>query len=75
MKKNEQYFETSLLRLEEISQLIESGTISLEDTMMLFEEANELFQTCAEKLDQAEKKLHILTGKQGSFQLHLEENE
>jgi exodeoxyribonuclease VII small subunit len=75
MKKNEQNFEDSMGRLEEIAKLLEGGSVSLEDTMTLFEEANELFQICSEKLGQAEEKLYILTGKQGSFQLKLEENE
>ena len=75
MKKNEQTFDKALMRLEEISALLENGSVSLEDTMTLFEEANELFQICTNKLGQVEKKLYIMTSKQGTFQLKLEENE
>jgi exodeoxyribonuclease VII small subunit len=75
MKKYEQPFEKALLRLEEITALLESGSASLEETMTLFEEANEVFQICTEKLAQAEKKLYIMASRQGSLQLKLEEDE
>ena len=67
-------FEHAMARLEEIADLLENGKTSLDETMAIFEEANELFHFCSERLRQAEKKLYILVKKQESFQLESEEN-
>ena len=61
----EQKFEKALRRLEEIAQILESGTKSLDESIELFEESHELARFCKEKLDNAENKVQILT-KQGN---------
>lgn len=60
-------FEKSLEKLEEIVKKLESGELSLEDSIKAFEEGVLLAQNCGKKLDQAEKKVEILlSSKEGS---------
>ena len=67
-------FEAAFSRLEEIADVLESGDASLEQTIALFEEANELNKICADQLDKAESKLKILVKNKDEFELGLEEN-
>ncbi len=62
-------FETAMARLEEISALLEQGTTSLEETLKLFQEGYDLAQFCESILDQAEKKIKVLTKDGKGFQL------
>ena len=63
----EKTFEQALSRIEEISESLESGQESLDNSIKLFEEVNELAQFCGEKLGQAEKKLQILVKDDGGL--------
>ena len=54
-------FERSLKRLEEIIEALESGTITLDEIMKIYEEGIQLSKTCLEQLAQAESKLKRLT--------------
>jgi exodeoxyribonuclease VII small subunit len=65
-------FEDAMKRLEEIADMLEKGTQTLDETIVLFEESNALVKFCEEKLDKAENKLHILTTDNNTFQLHEE---
>ena len=56
-KKKEQKFEQLLLRLEEISTLLESDDIGLEDSVKLYEEGIELSRECYSILANAELKV------------------
>ncbi|GBD91006.1 exodeoxyribonuclease 7 small subunit [bacterium BMS3Abin04] len=56
-KKKEQKFEQLLLRLEEISTLLESDDIGLEDSVKLYEEGIELSRKCYSILANAELKV------------------
>jgi len=56
-KKKEQKFEQLLLRLEEISTLLESDDIGLEDSIKLYEEGIELSRKCYDILENAELKV------------------
>ncbi len=59
-------FEKSLEKLESIVKKLESGELSLEDSIKAFEEGVRLAQNCGKKLDEAEKKVEILlTSKDG----------
>ncbi len=60
MKKKELNFETSFKRLEEIVEELESGELSLEKSLKIFEEGVKLSRVCSNKLDEAEKKIEIL---------------
>ncbi|MFO7782995.1 MAG: exodeoxyribonuclease VII small subunit [Thermodesulfobacteriota bacterium] len=57
-------FEESMKRLEEIVQRLESGEMSLEDSLQVFEEGMQLAAFCSNKLDEAEKKVTLLVREQ-----------
>lgn len=73
MQEPELSFESAMERLEEIAAYLESGEVSLDESISLFEEANRLFRFCREKLRQAEEKLYILEREGNSFKEKLEE--
>jgi exodeoxyribonuclease VII small subunit len=54
-------FEQALKQLEQIVQDLESGDIPLEKAIKKFEEGIELSKFCAEKLDESEKRVTMLT--------------
>lgn len=56
-------FEEALKKLEKIVQCLESGESSLEDSLALYEEGITLFRFCTSKLEEAKKKVEILTKK------------
>jgi exodeoxyribonuclease VII small subunit len=58
MKKEK--FEEALARLEEIVRKLESGNMSLEDSLKAFEEGVRLSRICSERLDEAERRVEIL---------------
>jgi exodeoxyribonuclease VII small subunit len=58
-------FETSVVRLEEIVQKLESANLSLDDAMKLFEEGVKLSRECQKYLELAEGKVEILLKKAG----------
>ena len=53
-------FEASIEKLEQIVNDLESGDLSLEDSIKKFEEGVKLKNACAKKLDETEKKISIL---------------
>lgn len=53
----EKSFEEAMQRLEEITQNLESGDLSLEDSIEIFEEGMKLAKFCTKKLEEAEKKV------------------
>ncbi|RLB16142.1 MAG: exodeoxyribonuclease VII small subunit [Deltaproteobacteria bacterium] len=53
-------FEDAMQRLEQIVQSLESGELSLEDSIKAFEEGMRLAKFCSEKLEEAEKKVTML---------------
>jgi len=54
-------FEEAIDRLERIVQELEEGEKSLEDSLKLFEEGIKLSKFCSAKLEEAKKKIEILT--------------
>ena len=62
-KKN---FETALSRLEQITNELEDGDISLDNSLKKFDEGMKLIQFCNQKLDDSQKKIDILLNKDGS---------
>jgi exodeoxyribonuclease VII small subunit len=54
-------FETSLEALEEIVRQLEQGDLSLERSLELFEKGIRLSRECQERLNQAERRIEILT--------------
>jgi exodeoxyribonuclease VII small subunit len=56
----ERKFEEAMKRLEEIVQSLESGELSLEDSLGIFEEGMKLVGFCSKKLEEAEQKVTML---------------
>ena len=57
-KKNDKLnFEDSLMRLEEIAELLESENTPLEESISLFEDGITLKELCEEKLKNAKLKI------------------
>jgi len=53
-------FEDAITRLEEIVEELESGELSLEESLSAFEEGIKLSKICAKLLNEAERKVEIL---------------
>lgn len=68
-KKETDTFEKKLLRLEEISDLLEAEDTQLEDAITLFEEGIELSKDCLITLKNAELKITELKKKIDSINL------
>jgi len=59
-------FEDALIKLEKIVSKLEEGDLPLEESLRLFEEGIRLSRFCNQKLDEAEKRVEILSkGKDG----------
>ena len=54
-------FEEALKKLEDEGKRLESGNMSLDESIASFEEAVKLVIICNEKLEQAERKVALLT--------------
>lgn len=54
-------FEESMTELEKIVTKLEAGDVTLDDSIELFEEGIKLAKSCQKKLDDAEKKVKLLT--------------
>jgi exodeoxyribonuclease VII small subunit len=64
-KKNN--FEQSMEHLEKIVSELESGDLSLEESIKKFEEGMKLSRLCSQTLDETEKKIIMLVkGDQGA---------
>ena len=50
-------YEAAVKRLEEIVNLLEEGTVSLDDSLKIFEEGVKLSAFCSECLGKAEQKI------------------
>ena len=57
----EMKFKEAISRLEKIVQQLEEGEKSLEGSLKLFEEGIKLSKFCSGKLEEAKKKIEILT--------------
>ena len=66
-KKKFKDFESALNRLEEITELLESGENPLEKSIDLYTEGLEIAKFCTEKLSEAEKKIKIIAETRGSL--------
>ena len=62
-------FEKSLAELEALVERMESGELSLEDSMKQFERGIQLTRACQQMLKQAELKVQQLVQKNGQAQL------
>ena len=66
----DQSYEAALENIERIVEQLESGELSLEDSLAIFEKGVGLTKYCYQKLDEVEKKIEILTkDREGKLQL------
>ncbi|MCX5657452.1 MAG: exodeoxyribonuclease VII small subunit [Candidatus Omnitrophica bacterium] len=54
-------FEEAIKKLEKIVEALEKGELSLEDALDKYEEGVKLANLCTKKLEQAERKVNILS--------------
>ncbi|HEY5543709.1 MAG TPA: exodeoxyribonuclease VII small subunit [Candidatus Binatia bacterium] len=66
----DQKFESALEELEQVVEQLESGELSLEDSLSAFEKGIGLVRFCNHKLSEVEKKIEMLVKeKEGKLQL------
>ena len=58
-------FEDAMERLEQIIDAMESGELSLEDSIKYYSEAAKLTKQCEDELGNFSKKIELLTKKDG----------
>ena len=67
---SEKKFETALEELESVVEQLETGELSLEESLQAFETGIGLVKYCSHKLDEVEKKVEVLVkDKEGKLQL------
>ena len=62
-------FENSIKELEALVTCLESGGLSLEDSLATFEKGIKLTRECQQQLAAAEQKVTLLVGEQGDLSL------
>lgn len=60
-KEKVQSFEEALTRLEDIANILENESPDLATALSLYEESAKLLKGCSEMLDEAQKKITVLT--------------
>ena len=63
----EMKFEETMEKLEQIANTLEKGDLSLEESLIKFEEGMKLSKKCNEILENAQKKITILLSKEGEL--------
>lgn len=63
----EMNFEESMGKLEQIASQLEKGDLTLEESLIKFEEGMKLSKKCNEIIESAEKKITILLQKDGEL--------
>lgn len=66
----EEKFEDALKKLEEIVKEMESGDLTLEESLKSFEEGVRLSRFCAKKLDEAERRIDTLLKNEDGVNIH-----
>jgi exodeoxyribonuclease VII small subunit len=75
-KQKFQKFEDALEELEKVVERLESGELSLDDSLAAFEDGVRLVKFCNQKLSEVEKKIELLVkDKDGKLQLKPLEDE
>lgn len=63
-------FEDALKKLEKIVEELENGNLSLDEALKKYQEGIELARVCSQRLDNAKKKIDVLSkSKKGEFEL------
>ena len=67
MNQENQTFEASMARLEQIVRAMERGDVALEESLKLFQEGTELVRNCQKLLDDAQLQIKkIMAAEDGS---------
>ena len=61
MNQENQTFEASMTRLEQIVRTMERGDAALEESLKLFQEGTELIRNCQKLLDDAQLQIKKIT--------------
>jgi len=61
MAKIKLKFEEAMSRLENIAEKLEKGNLPLDRSLELFEEGMGLYELCSSQLEEAKKKIEVLT--------------
>lgn len=70
MANKEKSFEEAMVRLEEILDKMNSGNVTLEESLALYEEADKLIELSSKRLSDAEKKIEkLMKNRQGELEL------
>lgn len=62
-------FEEAIEKLEKITQDLEEGNLSLEESLKKFEEGMRLVNFCEQKLEEVEKRVKLLMKENGKLKL------
>jgi exodeoxyribonuclease VII small subunit len=62
-------FEDALEKLEDIVRKMEAGDIPLDEALKYFEEGIKNIRLCTAKLEEAERRVEMLLGKEDSLQV------
>lgn len=65
---SEENFEEAIKSLETIAQQLEKGDLSLDESVLKFEQGMKLSKKCSEILENAEKRISILIKKDDSIE-------
>lgn len=66
-------FEEAYAKLEEILEKMTKSDVSLDKALSYYDDADKLLALCSQKLEEAEKKIQILTkNREGSIQVDAE---
>jgi len=75
MEKKEMSFEQKLEELETIINQLETGEISLEESIESYTKAMKIVKECDEKIKSFEKQVSMIIGEQGQLEpFSIEEN-
>ena len=67
MNSQNQTFEASMQRLEQIVRAMERGDVALEESLKLFQEGTDLVRNCGKLLDEAELQVKkVMTDANGA---------
>lgn len=70
-QQKEMSFEASFHRLEEILEKMNSSSVSLDESLKLYEEADQLIAICSKRLTDAERKIETLIKNRSTGELVL----
>ena len=69
VKEKEHNFEETVRELEQVVRRLESGELSLDDSLKAFEQGVQLARSCEDKLTQAKSKVEMLVKQAGETKL------